>query len=290
MKRNGIIICILLLAAVVFGGVKNFGNDEAVGNTLENNTAGEKLEIKFIDVGQADSILCKLPDGKVMLVDAGNNKDGKNVCQFIENEGIDKIDYLVGTHPHADHIGGMDDVINSFDIGEIFMPKASATTKTFEDVLDAISNKGMTVTTAKQGVVIDENESFSAKFLSPVKDSYKKTNEYSAVIMLKYGDNSFLLTGDMESYNESEISDDVKADVLKVAHHGSDTSSSEAFIKRVSPKLAVISVGEGNSYGHPSETVIKRLSDAGATILRTDKNGTITVQSDGKNIDYTTEK
>lgn len=251
---------------------------------------GSAMTVHFIDVGQADSIFIELPEGKTMLVDAGGNSDGEKVCDYIRSCGGGKIDYLVGTHPHADHIGGMDDVIREFEIGEFYMPKVSANTKTFEDVLDAAAEKEMKIKTAKAGKYIFETESASCRILSPAEEKYSGLNEYSAVLMLSCGNVNFLLTGDAEAENEYAISGNIGADVLKVAHHGSSSSSTEAFLKRVNPDYAVISVGADNKYSHPSDEVVKRLSQCGAKILRTDVNGDIIIETDGENILYRTEK
>lgn len=248
------------------------------------------MSVHFMDVGQADSIFIELPDGKTMLVDAGGNSDGKRVCEYIRSRGGERIDYLVGTHPHADHIGGMDDVIREFEIGELYMPKVSASTKTFDDVLDAAEEKEMKIKTAKAGKYIFETESTSCRILSPTEEKYSDLNEYSVILMLSCGDVDFLLTGDAEAENEYALSGNIGADVLKVAHHGSDTSSSAAFLKRVNPDYAVISVGAGNKYSHPSENVLKRLAQCGTKILRTDVDGDIIISTDGENIFCKTEK
>lgn len=250
----------------------------------------QELKVYYIDVGQADSILITLGNSS-MLIDAGNNDDGKAVVDFIADKGISKLDIVAGTHPHEDHIGGLDDVINAFDIGKIIMPKVSHTTKTYKDVLTAIKNKNLTVTAAKAGQTYSFG-SANIQVISPVKDKYENLNQYSAVIRLTYKNTSFLFTGDMEKTNEDELlasSADIKADVLKVAHHGSRTSSTSAFLSAVSPQYAIICVGKDNSYKHPHANVLSHLENT-MTVYRTDMHGTITVASDGQNISVHTEK
>ena len=255
------------------------------GNNADDN-AESSLRVSFIDVGQGDSEFIELPNGETLLIDAGTNETGADVVSYISSLGYTSIDYVVGTHPHEDHIGGLDDVINSFEIGSVYMPKVTADTKTFEDVLDAVAEKGLSINTAKAGVSIVDVEDLSVKMLAPVLDEYDNTNDYSAVIKVVYGDTSFLFTGDAEEYAESLITGDVDSDVLKVGHHGSSTSTGEAFLERVSPSYAVISCGLGNSYGHPHTETIEKLG--GIPVFRTDEMGTIVATSDGSEISFRT--
>jgi competence protein ComEC len=253
----------------------------------DTEPAAHPLEVHFIDVGQADSILVQTPGGKTMLIDAGNNADGDAVVSYIKSQGVKKIDVLVGTHPHEDHIGGMDNVINSFDIGKIYMPQATTTTKTYEDVLTAISRKGLKITAAKGGQTIDVDPAIKADVLAPNSSTYDDLNNSSIVIKLTYKNTSFLLAGDAEDISEQEMVNkgyNLKADVLKVGHHGSDSSTTPAFLKAVSPKYAVISVGRGNDYGHPAPATLTKLASAGIEIYRTDEAGTIIATSDGNTI------
>lgn len=246
------------------------------------------LKVHTIDVGQGDSIFIELPNTQAMLIDAGTNASDDIVCAYIKGLGYEKIDYLIGTHPHEDHIGGLDTVIKTFDIGNIYMPKASANTKTFEDVLTAIKDKGLSITTAKAGVSIlnSEDPALSINIVAPNQAEYADLNNYSAVIKLTYGDTSFLFTGDAETLSEKEITGDISADVLKAGHHGSDTSSSPEFVSRVAPKYVLISVGTGNKYGHPVQSVLDTFDSIGAEVFRTDLLGSIVTVSDGKTISF----
>ena len=204
-----------------------------------------------------------------------------SVINYLNNLGIKRIDYVVGTHPHTDHIGGLESVINTFDIGFIYMPNAISTSKTYEDLLTTISNKGLKVKTAKSGVVVLNEDNLKLEFIAPNSDNYSNLNNYSAVLKLTYLDNTFLFMGDAETLSEDEITSDVKADVIKVGHHGSDSSSSVEFVKKVNPEYAIIMVGEGNSYNHPYQSIINRYLSMDAKVLRTDLDGNIICDSDG---------
>jgi len=253
--------------------------------------AGKKLTVSFIDVGQADSILIQTPGGKNVLIDAGNNGDATTIVNYLKAQNISRLDYVIATHSHEDHIGSMDTVIKTFDIGQVVMPKESSNTQTFRDVMTAISNKGLKPIEAKAGVKLELGSELYAELLAPNSSGYDDINDYSAVLRLVYGKNSFLFTGDAETQSESEmlhLGNQLKVDVLKVGHHGSRTSSTAAFLQRVAPKYAVISVGKGNSYGHPTGEALGRLSGIGATIYRTDESGTIVCESDGETITFKT--
>lgn len=278
MKKQGKIIVSLVLALILF----------AFGYFGRNNVSqNDYVSVHFIDVSQGDCQLIELPEGKTMLIDAGDNGTEDRIIDYIESLGIKKIDYLVATHPHADHIGGMAEVIANFDIGEIYMPKIQNNTKTFEDMLDVIGEKNLTITSAESGKVLFDYSGVRAEILSPKKgETYEEMNNYSAVLMLQCGDKRFLFMGDAEKDVEEEIlKKDLDADVLKVGHHGSTTSSSKKFLEQVSPEYAVISCGEGNDYGHPHKETINNLKKIAKEILRTDKSGTIVMRCDGSNIE-----
>lgn len=248
------------------------------------------LEIHFIDVGQADSIYIDA-DGESMLIDAGNNGDADTVVNYIKDQDKLKLTYLFATHPHEDHIGGMDAVVKSFEIGSIYMPKATTTTKTYEDVLNAIKAKGLKIKTPTPGTSFKIGNA-TCTILAPNGSGYKDLNNYSIVLKIQYGDTSFLLTGDAEDVSENEMLNkgyDVKADVLKLGHHGSSSSTSSKFLDKVSPKYAVISVGKDNDYGHPTKETMDKLKSKGIPVYRTDENGTIILKSDGKTLTFSTK-
>lgn len=255
-----------------------------------SSLASDQLVIHFLDVGQADSIFIQLPNGQNMLIDAGNNADGPFVVNYLQDHKITKIDYLIGTHPHEDHIGGIDDVTKSFNIGHIYMPPVTHTTRTFKDILTAFQANNKKIIPAKAGLTIIDQDNLKACFLSPLRDNYKELNEWSAVLKLRYKEISFLFTGDAEEINEIEIISSpvtsLDSDVLKVGHHGSDSSTSIAFVKAVTPSYAVISVGKDNRYDHPSPDIIDRLEAHGAIVLRTDELGTIIARSDGTTLKF----
>ena len=251
------------------------------------DTLDGQLEVHFVDVGQGAAQVIIAPNKKVMVIDGGNNDDEDDMVAYLKQLGISKVDILIGTHPDADHIGGIDSVINSFDIGKIYLPKVQRDTETFEDVLQAIQNKGLKVSTAKAGLELDLDPTLQVKMIAPIDETDSDANELSAVVRLQYGEQSFLLTGDIGIPAEKDLiqsGENLQASVLLVGHHGSKTSSSEAFIKKVQPKYAVIQVGK-NSYGHPTSEVLDRLTNYKANIYRNDTDGTIVFTTDGKTIE-----
>ena len=287
MKKIRIVFLIILCLLVVGCSSPFVENDN---ETSVSTFSGDTLRVNYIDVGQGDAIFIQLPNKETMLIDAGESFEVDNVINYLNNLGITKIDYVVGTHPHTDHIGGLESIVNTFDIGSIYMPRASSTSKTYLDLLTAISNKGLKVKTAKSGVVVLDDNNLKLEFIAPNSDSYSELNNYSAVLKLTYLDNAFLFMGDAETLSENEITSELKADVIKVGHHGSDSSSGIEFVKKVSPEYAIIMVGEGNSYNHPYQSIIDRYQSVGAKVLRTDLDGNIVCDSDGVDVTCSGDK
>jgi competence protein ComEC len=260
-----------------------------------SNAATKNLAVHFIDVGQGDSIYIKTPNGEDILIDAGNKSKGKDVVNYLKKQKVDDIEVMIATHPDADHIGGLDEVLYAFKVESVYAPKVSHTTQAYKDFLTAVKKEKLTIKTAKLDVTLPlKDKSIKAKFIGPVKE-YKTSdlNNWSAVLHINYNKTNFLFTGDAESQSEKDmLAKKVlsKVDVLKVGHHGAKETTTDAFLKAVQPKYAVISVGAKNSYKHPTNEVLNRLKNVKATVYRTDKHGSIVVSSDGKKISIKTEK
>lgn len=260
----------------------------------ENNSDGvytDSISAHYLDIGQGDSIFVELPNSECMLIDAGISNKGEYIEDYIINTGYNKIDYLIATHPHADHIGSMDYIVSNMDIGSIYMPNVVSTTKTYERLLESIREKGLKVRSAKAGMsIIDEND-LSVDILGPVDIDEDELNNCSIIIKITYENDSYLFVGDAEKEELRTVTADMSADVLKVGHHGSRTSATEKFLEEVNPMYAIISCGTDNDYGHPHKETINLLEDFNVEYYRTDLHGTITVTSDGsQNYSIITEK
>lgn len=217
------------------------------------------------------------------------------MVQYLEQLGVEQIDTLIATHPHEDHIGGMDEVVNAFPIGDVYLPKVAdsqtPTTRTYERLLEAIADKGLSITPGRGGMTILDDDGIKLEFLAPNADSYADLNSYSIVAKLTCGQKSFLFTGDAEADSEEEMLHagyDLRSDVLKCGHHGSSTSTSAAFLQAVQPTYAVISCGVDNDYGHPHRETLDKLNDAGVQIYRTDEQDTILAVCDGTDVTFQT--
>lgn len=283
-----------ILTIIVFGLIAAFSL--YFGNDITNSTIGTPngiLEISYLDVGQGDSAYIRVNDFDI-LIDAGPRSDSDKLMEQLKEKNIDDFEIVIATHPHEDHIGGMTKVFDEYDVESFYMPKSTSTTKTFENMINAVKNEGLKVQVIKEGMSFDLGDGAKLEVYSPIQDSYDNLNNYSPIMKLIYGNNSFIFTGDAEKEVEEEVlekySNNLKADVIKFGHHGSSTSSSEAFIEAISPKYGIISCGVDNSYGHPHREVLEVINKMNIKTYRTDKQGEITITSDGSNIDIKTEK
>ena len=291
-----IILIIILIGAYYYEDIEkiikenNQGNVSNIVNPKDNNqnnisnivSSTDNLEIYYLDVGNADSILIRYHNNNV-LIDAGNNEDGEKLVNYFKSLGVENFKYVIGTHAHEDHIGGMDNIINSFNIEHFYMPSTITTTKTFEDVIDSLTKKNIKFETPKIDYKFNiEDIEFKVLYIGDNKEDLNKT---SIILKMTYKETNYLFTGDATSETEKEVlNKDIKSKVLKVAHHGSQYSSTAKFLNEVKPKYAIIEVGKNNDYGHPKKVVLQKLEKIGAEIYRTDQDGTIHLISDGKNI------
>lgn len=263
---------------------------------FEENTEDSNLQVYFIDVGQADSILIRIDDDENILIDGGNNADGNDLVNYLEYLGVEKIDTIIATHPHEDHIGGLDDVMNNIPCDKIYMPYINEedipTTVTYEDFLNAIVDNDLIAYQAHNNDVIYDSGITKLQVISPDTVEPGDLNDYSIVCKLTHGETSFMFTGDASIKIDEDIMDNYSStfldvDVLKLGHHGSRTSTNEKWLSITSPTYAVIMCEKGNKYGHPHQEVLQLLDNI--KTYRTDDDGTILFTSDGKNIEVKTK-
>ena len=309
-KSNNIILSLIIFMILCVSGY--FGTDYFLENSNSDNIAKEvstnevkittsssienvdevdlnndKLNIIFFYVGQADCTLIKLNDD-VILIDAGNNNDGKNVVSFLQEKGITQIDYLIGTHADEDHIGGIDDVINSMDIGTFLIPTIGENGTDYKNAVETAKDKNIQIKHPTRGdIFYFENAQFEV--MSAMEEEGTSDNNSSLVIEFTYNNTTYLFMGDAETEVENSRSWN-KVNVLKVGHHGSNSSSSTKFLEQVKPEYSIIEVGKNNSYNLPSDKAIRRLEESGTQVLRTDKAngekvGSFWLRSDGNTID-----
>ena len=271
-------------------------SDEAPNRPTTNQEAdtlpvdGSELTISFLDVGQADAALISC-DGEYLMIDGGNEADSDYIYSYLTSHGVTYLNTVICTHSDEDHCGGLSAALTACDVGTAYCSVTEHDTKAFTNFVKKTQERGKNITIPNVGDTFNVGLA-KVEVLGPMK-KYDESNNNSIVVMLTFGENKFLFTGDAEYDAETDILDtgrDLSADVLKVGHHGSSSSTGYRWLNEVMPTYAVISVGEGNSYGHPSENTISRLNDADCTIYRTDECGEITCVSDGINITFSTEK
>jgi len=289
---KGLIIALVVLAIVGIGAAWHFGLLDDILNPPETAqeerpivSAEGEIRVHFIDVGQADGIL--IEDGNnAVLIDAGARNGASIIVPYIQALGIDTLDVVVGTHPHLDHIGGMPGILNAFNVNEVWMPNVTHTTRAFENFIDAILENDITTHYAHAGDILSAGL-IQMTAVHPHRTGYGSLNDYTVVLHMRHGNTAFLFTGDAEGPSDREILEngwDIASTVMLAGHHGSRTSSSEELIDAINPDIAVISVGEGNKYGHPHQVVLDRFYERGIEVLRTDLEGTIILVTDGSTV------
>ena len=314
MKKNRRKAGVKLVAAVLtlllgYGGIQlsslmggnvpqgqKTGTSKPVETTRKktDQTAKGEMEVTFLDVGQGDCTIIRT-EGHAMMVDAGTNKAGSKVAEYLQEENIQSLDYLILTHPDADHIGGGDNVLESVEVQKVLMLDLENDTKTYEEVIRDIEKYRVEKEYPSAGEVYELGDASFTILCPQAGETYDKgTRGVSVGIRLTHGEKSFVLCGDAEEAEEKKMverfGNALECDVLKCGHHGSRTATCEAFLKATDPTWAVISCGEGNSYGHPHAEVLARLEDEDVQVYRTDRLGTITAVSDGKQISWKSEK
>lgn len=275
----------MLMAFVMSFGI--LGSNVNPSDIPENSN----FEVHFIDVGQADSALIEC-DGETMMIDGGNVADSNVVAAYLKKEDVTELNYVVCSHAHEDHVGGLSGALSVTKADNIYAPKTETNTKAYKNFKKKAEEQNVEIKHPNVGDEIQLGSS-TVEFLGPVDENGKDLNSTSIVLKITYGNTSFLFTGDAESDEEEEILNsgaDLKSTVLKVGHHGSRTSTSYPFLREVMPQYAVISVEKGNSYGHPNEETLSKLSDAGVEVYRTDESGDIVMTSDGNSINIVTAK
>ena len=277
-KRNQISkriasISILILLIVLLAIISN-----VIDKNFEYIVDESKLQIIYFDVGQADSALI-MNNGKTTLIDGGNDSDGDDLVKYIKSQKISKIDTVIATHLHADHIGGLDDIIDNFDIGTVYMPDTINTDKQVEEFLDAMERKKLNYEVPEVGEKFKNGLAHCE--VMAIDNKAKDLNNSSIVIQMNYLEQRYLFMGDSEKEVENSR-DWNKVNILKVGHHGSNTSSTERFLNQIRPEFAIISVGLNNKYHHPSTEILNRFKSLNTSIYRTDEDGSLLLESDGK--------
>lgn len=274
-------------------GAENTGIAQAIGNTATGNIGTAQagtLMVTWLDVGQGDAAVIQC-GGQSMLIDGGKPEKSSYIYAWLQQHGLSYLDVIVATHVDADHIGGLSGALNYASVGTAYCPVTTGTTETFQSFVKYLAQRGKQITVPTAG------ETFAlggaqVQILGPLHRA-EDSNDNSIVLKVSFGATSFLFTGDAERAEEQDLLNagvNLQSTVLKVGHHGSDTSTSYPFLRAVAPQYAVISVGAGNSYGHPTEAVLSRLRDAGVTTFRTDMQGEITAVSDGQTVNFSVAK
>jgi competence protein ComEC len=290
-KRSYIPMILIALLVAGLSGIYFFLDSGIVG--IEKTSEVERIEntplpvkVHFIDIGQGDATFIEIL-GQTMLIDAGEKEHAEKIIEYLKSYDVEKLDYVIATHPHEDHIGGMGEVLSAFDVASFYMPDKHLVTKSFQHMMSEVKNHGLDPLYIKGGMVLNFSEDIRLEFLSPNRDSYLNPNNYSPIMRLVVGNNAFLFTADAEELIEQEVlrlGVPLEAEVMKVPHHGSKTSSSEAFLEKVTPRYGVVTSGLGNDHNLPSPEILERYDTLGIQILLTEELGTIVFGSKGNEV------
>lgn len=297
----GVMILILLLCVAFFllyqqsEPVRDFVDGLGIFTTTSSTKPapfidpnGDEMAIHYIDVGQGDATLLQTPAGNV-LIDCGSKEYGDDVVEYLKSQGVESLEYVIFTHPHEDHMGCAAYVLSEIEVKNIIMNDRTSTKNYFEKALDVIEEKNINTILAVPGEIYTVG-ALQLRILGPYSEKFanEDTNNSSIIIHATYGHRAFLFTGDAEELGEEELlehhKNELKCDIFSAGHHGSSTSNSLALLQAASPEYVVISVGEGNSYGHPHEEALNVFGKVGATVLRTDKLGSIVFVTDGETL------
>lgn len=289
-----VVAVLVAMMILVTGCGKSIGKSAEQGQAAQGQQSS-LLTVKVLDIGQGDAILIRVA-GQAVLVDTGDIEHRDKMVSYIKKEGITTIDKVIITHPHADHLGGMPGILENFKVGQIYDSGQTATTALYRQYLSMVNKKNIPFTIVTSGTEIIIANDIKLKIFAPEKPfiTESEINNNSVVSKLIYNKFSMLLTGDAEKDSEARMlktyAGELKSNVLKVGHHGSNTSSSPGFLKSVAPEAAIISVGANNDYHHPHPSTLKKYEQAKLKVYRTDLDGTITVTSDGNTYNITKEK
>lgn len=276
-KKYSFLIYLIIAVLLAVQGIRTYFSD---------SVPDAPFAVHFIDVGQADAALI-LCEGQSMLIDGGNREDSDLIATYLEKQSVSYLDYVICSHAHEDHVGGLSGALSTARVGAVFAPETEADTKAYRNFKTKVREQGLSVQHPSPGDALSLG-SAKVDFLGPVTEETEELNDTSIILKITYGETSFLFTGDAEREAELAVLDsvaDVSATVLKVGHHGSSSSTSYPFLREVNPEIAIISAGVNNDYGHPHDEVVSRLADADARIYRTDKEGDIIITSDGKSVE-----
>ena len=288
MKRIILIISILIML-LCFLSCAAVPAEE----TEEFLLSRDQLHVIFLDVGQGDSILILSPSGQNLLIDTGETDAYDALQAGLARYGVSRLNHVIATHPHSDHIGGMYRVLGDYDAETLYTPDTTADSRIAEKMLESAENNNVTLRKAADGVAVALGDDVKLEMYSPFSDAEEDLNNLSPIMLLTYGETSFLFTGDADSETEAKVLQkhpQLSADVMKLGHHGASTSNSPEFLDAVSPQIAVCSVGADNTFGHPHESVVGYLAEHGITLLRTDLLGNIILSSDGVSVTCTAEQ